>query len=153
MLCCAVVAPAAAASATSLQCVEFDSAAQRRISGVFPGDRIQGDLAKPDGAGPFPAVVVLHGRAGMPEATKQGLADQLVSWGYVVLLVDSYATRGIKHAGTWTAAATSEKRRPDAYGALDFSGTQAFVDSHRVAAVGFSAGARVSLAVAGAQLV
>jgi dienelactone hydrolase len=145
---CVVPALMADAWAVSLERVEFKSASQRRISGVFPGDRIVGDLAKPVGAGPFPAAVVLHGCAGMHDATKQKLADDLVGWGYVVLLVDSYATRGIEHACTWTAAATSEKRRPDAYGALEFLGTQTFVDPRRVAAVGFSAGARVTLAVA-----
>src|SRR5689334_22080089 len=86
---CAVAGMAGDGCAASLRRVEFDSAAQRRISGVFPGDRIQGDLGRPDGAGPFPAAVVLHGCAGMHEATKQGLADQLVGWGYAVLLVDS----------------------------------------------------------------
>jgi dienelactone hydrolase len=147
MLCC--VAPLTVDTwATPLERVAFESAAQRRISGVFPGDRIQGDLAKPDGAGPFPAVVVLHGCAGMHDATKQKLADELVAWGYVILLVDSYATRRIDHACNWTADATFFRRRPDAHGALDFLGTQTFVDPHRVAAVGFSAGARVALAVA-----
>ena len=50
-------------------------------------------MAKPDGAGPFPAVVGLHGCAGMHDTTKQKLADEFVGRGYVVLLVDSYATR------------------------------------------------------------
>jgi dienelactone hydrolase len=134
--------------ATPLQRVEFDSAAQRRISSDFPGDRIRGYLARPDGAGPFATAVVLHGCAGMPETTKQKLADELVAWGYVVLLVDSYATRGIVHACTWTASEVFAKRRPDAYGALDFLGSQTFVDPNRVAVVGFSAGARVALAMA-----
>ena len=136
------------AYAQALQRVEFDSASQRRISGVFPGDRIQGDLAKPDGADPFPVAVVLHGCAGMHDVTKQKLADELVGWGYVVLFVDSYATRGIQHACTWTAAATFVNRRPDSYGALDFLGTQSYVDPRRVAVIGFSAGAWVALAVA-----
>ena len=148
MLCCAAGALTAAAWATPLERVAFESAAQRRISGVFPGDRIQGYLAKPEGAGPFPAVVGLHGCAGMHDTTKQKLADQLVAWGYVVLLVDSYATRGIEHACTWTASAIFVKRRPDAYGALDFLARQTFVDPRRVAALGFSAGAWVTLAVA-----
>ncbi len=148
MLCCAAGALTAAAWATPLERVEFESAAQQRVSGVFPGDRIQGYLAKPEGAGPFPAVVGLHGCGGMDDTTKQELADQLVAWGYVVLLVDSYATRGIEHACTWTASAIFFKRRPDAYGALDFLARQTFVDPQRVAVVGFSAGARVSLAVA-----
>lgn len=78
--------------------------------------------------------------------TKQRLADELVARGYVVLLVDSYATRGIDHACTSSALVTFLKRRPDAYGALVFLAGQTFVDPHRVAAV--AAGAWVTLSVA-----
>jgi dienelactone hydrolase len=136
--------------ATPLERVEFESASQRLTSSaiLISGDPIQGYMAKPDGTGPFPAAVVLHGCAGMHDATKQKLVDDFVGWGYVILLVDSYATRGIDHACTSTAFATFLKRRPDAYGALAFLARQAFVDPHRVAAVGFSAGARVTLSAA-----
>ena len=61
---------------------------------------------------------------------------------------DLVAGDGIDHACTSSAFATFVKRRPDAYGALVFLAGQTFVDPHRVAAVGFSAGARVSLSVA-----
>ena len=149
MLWCTVRALTADASATALERVELDSASQRLVSGgLIRGDHIQGYLAKPDGAGPFPAVVVLHGCAGMHDTTKQKLVDELVAWGYVILLVDSYATRGIDHACTSGAFATFLVRRPDAYGALVFLARQTFVDPRRVAAVGFSAGARVTLSVA-----
>ena len=132
--------------ATPLQRVEFESASQRFISREpVPGDRIQGYLAKPDGAGPFPAVIGLHGCAGMHEATKQRLVDQLVGWRYVVLLVDSYATRGIDHACTSSAFFTFLRRRLDAYGAVVFLAGQTYVDPQRIAAVGFSAGAWVTL--------
>src|SRR5207253_5684409 len=110
---------------------------QRLISGgLIRGDRIQGDLAKPDGAGPYPAVIGLHGCAGMHDTTKQWLADELVAWGYVVLLVDRYATRGIEHACTSRAFVTLLNRRSDAYGALVFLAGQTLVDQHRVPAVG-----------------
>ena len=149
MLCCAVGALTADAWAAPLERVEFESASQRLLSGaLIPGDRIQGYLARPDGAGPFPAVIGLHGCAGMHDTTRQRLVDQLVAWGYVILLVDSYATRGIEHACTSTAFATFIRRRPDAYGALVFLARQTFVDPQRVAAVGFSAGAWVTLSVA-----
>jgi dienelactone hydrolase len=149
MLWCAVRALTADAWATPLERVEFESASQRLGSGgLIRGDRIQGDLAKPDGAGPFPAVIGLHGCAGMHDTTKQRLADELVAWGYVVLLVDSHATRGIDHACTSSALAMLFGREPDAYGALVFAARQTFVDPHRIAAVGFSAGARVTLSVA-----
>lgn len=146
MLWSVVPALTADAWATPLQRVEFESASQRFISREpIPGDRIQGYLAKPDGAGPFPAVIGLHGCAGMHDTTKQRLVDQLVGWGYVVLLVDSYATRGIDHACTSNAFATFVKRRPDAYGAVVFLARQTYVDPQRIAAVGFSAGAWVTL--------
>ena len=149
MLWCVARALTADAWATPLERVEFESASQRLISGaLIPADRIQGYLAKPDGAGPFPAVIGLHGCAGMHDTTKQRMAGDLVARGYVVLLVDSYATRGIDHACTSIALATFYRRRPDAYGALLFLARQTFVDPHRVAAVGFSAGAWVTLSVA-----
>jgi dienelactone hydrolase len=150
MLCCAVPALTADAWATPLERVEFESAFQRFVSGKFiPGDDIQGDLARPDGAGPYPAVIGLHGCAGMHDTTKQRLADELVAWGYVVLLVDSYATRrGMDHACTSSAFASFVRRSPDPYGALAFLARQTFVDPQRVAVVGFSAGARVALSVA-----
>ena len=152
MLWCVVRALMADAWATPLERVEFESASQQLLSGpLIAGDRIQGYLAKPDGAGPFPAVIGLHGCAGMHDTTKQRLADELVARGYVVLLVDSYATRGIDHACTSTAFATFVRRRPDPYGALVFLARQSFVDPHRVAVVGFSAGARVTLSVAEAN--
>jgi dienelactone hydrolase len=149
MVWCVAGALVADAWATPLERVEFESASQRLISGgLIRGDRIQGYLAKPDGAGPFPTIVGLHGCAGMHDTTKQRLADDLVARGYVILLVDSFATRGIDQACTSGGSANFFGRRPDAYGALVFLAGQTFVDPHRVAAVGFSQGAWVTLSVA-----
>src|SRR5438093_510508 len=125
-----------ALTAVSVACLTIYDMVKAAERGV----RIQGDLARPDGAGPFPAVVGLHGCAGMHDTTKQRLADELVARGYVVLLVDSYAKRlGIDHACTSSAFATYVRRRPDAYGALAFLARQTLVDPQRVAVVGFSA--------------
>src|SRR5262245_41201734 len=77
MLWCVVRALMADAWATPLERVEFEGATQRLNSGgLIRGDRIQGYLAKPQGAGPFPAVVGLHGCAGMHDTTKQKLAGK-----------------------------------------------------------------------------
>lgn len=150
LLCCVLQALTADARATPWQTVAFESASQRSASGmVVSGDDITGYLARPDGAGPFPAVVGLHGCAGMHEATRQRLADQLVPRGYVLLLVDSYATRrGTEDACISTGFSTYIRRRPDAYGALAFLARQNFVDPQRIGVIGFSAGARVALAMA-----
>jgi len=149
---CAARALVIDALATPLERVEFEGASQPLLRGtVMPGDRIQGYLAKPEGPGPFPAVIGLHGCGGLPDTTKQKLVDELVGWGYVVLLVDSFATRGIQHACTGGVSDIAGKRRSDAYGALAFLAGQTFVDPQRVAAVGFSQGAWVTLLVAEAN--
>jgi len=142
VLWCIVRTLSVAALAQPLEHVEFESASQR----YAPGERIQGDLAKPDGAGPFPAVVGLHGCAGMHDTTKRKLTDDLVAWGYVALLVDSFATRGIEQACTGGILAST--RTADAYGALAFLARQAFVDPQRVGAIGFSQGGWIALSVA-----
>jgi len=138
--------------ATPLERVEFEGADQQLISGgLIRGDHIQGYLAKPEGAGPFPAVIGLHGCGGMSDTTKRKLADELVGWGYVVLLVDSFARRGVEHACTGGYSDIAGMRRSDAYGALAFLARQTFVDPQRVAAVGFSQGGWVALFVAEAN--
>jgi len=148
ILWCALCALTVDARATTVDRVEFESASEWTGADLRPGDKIQGDLAKPDGAGPFPAVIVLHGCGGMHDMTKRKLIDELVAWGYAILLVDSYATRRIDQACTLGAFAAFEKRRRDAFGALVFLGSQTFVDPRRVCVVGFSAGAWVTLSVA-----
>jgi dienelactone hydrolase len=149
---CVVGVLMADAWATPQERVEFEGASQRLISGgLIRGDHIQGYLAKPEGAGPFPAIIGLHGCAGMPDTTKRKLVDELVGWGYVVLLVDSFATRGIEHACTGGFSDIAGTRRSDAYGALAFLAGQTFVDPQHVAAVGFSQGAWVTLLVAEAN--
>jgi dienelactone hydrolase len=136
---------AADALAASLERIELEGASKP----LTPGDRIQGFLAKPDGTGPFPAVIGLHGCGGMHETTKQKLADDLVAWGYVTLLVDSFTTRDIDHACTPDRfVGIFSKRTTDAYGALAFLARQPFVDTRRVAAVGFSQGAGITLSLA-----
>jgi dienelactone hydrolase len=139
ILWCVACPLTADASATPLERVEFEGASQRIASGgLIRGDRIQGYLAKPEGAGPFPAVVGLHGCAGMSERTKRKLVGELVGWGYVVLLPDSLGTRGIDHDCFKGMLAIA--RISDALGSLAYLAGQTFVDPQRVAAVGFSKG-------------
>jgi dienelactone hydrolase len=85
----------------------------------------------------------------MHDTTKQRLADELVTWGYVILLVDSFATRGIEQACTGGGFFARAGRRPSvAYGGLAFLARQTFVDPQRVVSVGFSQGGWATLSVA-----
>ena len=80
----------------------------------------------------------------------QSVAERYVSWGYVILLVDSFTTRAIDHTCTPETYAALDifTRTLDAYGALLFLARQPFVDAHRVAVAGASQGGMVTLSVA-----
>jgi dienelactone hydrolase len=105
---------------------------------------IEGYLSKPDGAGPFPAVVYLHGCNGLSENTRHRIADLMTSWGYVSLALDSFTTRGIKEAcGRYTPS-----RLADALGALLYVSDLKFVDPKRIVVVGSSQGGIAALRLA-----
>jgi dienelactone hydrolase len=121
------------------------------------GTVIPAKLFKPAGAGPFPAVVMMHGCSGMfsySDPTK-GLAnlyrewgDRLVTQNYVVLLVDSFTPRGTQNECGNGSSGVSEvnARRFDAYGAYNHLGTLPFVNKDRVGILGWSHGASATLA-------
>ncbi len=62
---------------------------------------LRAELYKPDGNGPFPAVIALHGCGGLAGRSEPVLpryrdwAERLVKHGRVVLLPDSYGSRGL----------------------------------------------------------
>ena len=121
--------------------VKFDVAAPRfQPAG---GAAIQGYLTKPKGLGPFPAVVLLHSCLGLP-ANRQAIASMIARWGYVALFVDDFATRGIKQ----TCAVDFPQGLSDAFGALVYLANLPYVNSTRIAAVGYSQGADTALKIA-----
>ncbi len=107
------------------------------------GEEIEGYLTRPKGAGPFPAVVLLHTCLGLP-ANRRSIGETLAGWGYVALFVDDFKTRGLKE----TCAVDFGPATADAYGAVAFLSGLAFVDRARIAAVGFSQGADTALKIA-----
>jgi dienelactone hydrolase len=108
---------------------------------------IEGYLSKPEGAGPFPAVVYLHGCNGLSSATRARIGALLTGWGYVTLAVDSFTSRGIKEACT----GGMPPRQADALGALLYLSHLPSVDVKRIAVVGSSQGGIVALRLASTQ--
>jgi dienelactone hydrolase len=98
---------------------------------------LQGYLRRPTGAGPSPAVVLLHSCNGNWRHIDERWGRRIAAWGYVTLSVDSFGPRGIK-TNCWDS--TSTDFTFDAYRALDFLAQQPSIDSARIAAVGFSRG-------------
>lgn len=103
---------------------------------------LQGYLRRPDGAGPFPAVVLLHGCAGGAERLDQNWGAKIASWGYVTLTIDNFGPRGLKNT---CASVAPLDLGFDAYRGLNYLVRQQFVDPKRVALVGFSQGGWLTL--------
>jgi len=116
---------------------------------VTPGTptEITATLVKPEGPGPFPAVVQLHGCGGL-ERQSYRWARWLADRGYVALVVDSFGPRGVAgdcRSGPDEPPITA--RFDDAFGALRYLQAQPFVLADRIAAIGWSQGGVYSMAV------
>ena len=117
-------------------------------------EQIPAVLMKPDGPGPFPAVVIMHDCSGLGPRSSGSpgrWARELTGWGYVVIIPDSFTTRG--HAGgvcTDPSPGRGEvnpfRRVRDAYAALAFARTLSYVDGSRVGLMGGSHGGSTTLA-------
>ena len=113
---------------------------------VFDGSRVTGprgggagELFRPEGVGPFSAVVVLHGCAGVG-VHERDWARRLVNWGYVALVVDSFGPRGRKSVCNEGRTVPPEARAEDAFAARDWLAGQDFVRAGRIGVIGFSHG-------------
>ena len=108
------------------------------------GIKLDGIITKPEGEGPFPAVVLLHDCFGLDETNSRDNAwvDRLVKWGYATFQVDSFRPRGISIICNkiWSIAAMIGKRAQDAYEAKSYLAKLSFVDPNRLAVMGWSHG-------------
>jgi len=118
-------------------------------------ERIPVRVLKPDGPGPFPAIVVMHDCSGLGP-TSSGApgrwAREFVAHGYVVVMPDSFASRGYAR-GVCTVSRTQprydvgpERRAHDAHAALAHARTLPYVDGRRVGIMGGSHGGTTTLA-------
>lgn len=124
-------------------------AVARPVAELQPLLRPHDALFKPDGDGPFPAVVVLHGCLGVRSKDTRW-AQRLRDHGYVALVVDSLTGRELVTlderrrvcAGFTLWGGT---RADDVRASLAYLRTLPYVDGSRLAVVGFSHGAWAAL--------
>jgi dienelactone hydrolase len=112
-------------------------------------------LLKPDGAGPFPAIVILHDCSGLGSYSSGSpgrWGSLLAGQGYVVLIPDSFLPRGFPD-GVCTAPPGPQMikvgpgaRAVDAYAALAYLRALPFVDGRHVGVMGGSHGGSSTLA-------
>ena len=125
---------------------------------VASGDvKLRAMLVRPDGPGPFPAVVALHACDGLGAGLAHGEApidpryqewgEHLKAAGFAVLFPDSFGSRGLtSQCGTRQRAVRASRTRiNDANAARHWLQAQPFVIADRVSLLGWSHGATTAL--------
>jgi dienelactone hydrolase len=108
-------------------------------------------IYRPEGAGPFPFVVLLHGcgglyREAMWTAWVKPWAEVFREHGIGTAVVDSFGPRGVDQVCTGNVAAWAVRRADDAYSVRAWLAEQPYVDATRIAVMGMSNGGRTVLA-------
>jgi dienelactone hydrolase len=130
--------PGAAAQAAGAEAVEFHE-----------GDlTLKGMLFRPEGNGPFPAVIAMHNCAGLVNssgtmrARYRDWAQQLVKLGFVVLFPDSYGPRGLDNEcnDRNQTIRSDHERVADALAARRWLQQRGEVKGDRISLIGWSNG-------------
>jgi dienelactone hydrolase len=132
LLLCGLGTPEAAA-----QPVRFPSVA---VGNIAAGPELSGWLYRPDGAGPFPAILLAHPCNGVSAHTNVW-GRLLASWGYVTVAPDSFGPRGEKTGVCGRGNIVGGNARvADVAGALDWLNAQPFVRKNDIGLIGHSHG-------------
>lgn len=129
-------------SAFAAEPVSFKGTTRKIASRDFV--TLTGKLTKPQGDGPFPAVVLMHGCAGILKYNEVW-AERLTTWGYVTLQLDSLGPHGQLDICANIYDVAFQVRARDAYDAKAYLGGLPFVDRNRIAIMGWSHGGIATL--------
>jgi carboxymethylenebutenolidase len=123
---------------------------ERTVSFAYGKGTRSGYLAEPEGAGPFPGVVVIHEIYGLNENIK-AITHRFAEAGYAALAVDLFAARNralcmarVMSAMLLTPLQNSSLDELKA--SLSYLGALPSVDSDRVGAIGFCMGGGFAIA-------
>ncbi len=109
-------------------------------------------LARPDGPGPFPALVVIHEAYGLNDDIR-GIAERLAGAGYAALAVDLFHGRNravclVRFFGGMILNSLDHGGIRDARAALDYLAAQPYAEADRLGAVGFCLGGNFAICLA-----
>ncbi len=107
------------------------------------------DVVRPDGDGPFPVVIQLHGCGGR-KPLQDRWAGVVRDAGWAAVIVDSYAHRNISDTQAYATVCTGlrlrgAERAGDLFGAMEWVRRQAWADAERIVATGWSHGGWTAL--------
>jgi len=154
MLCALGMSGAFAKPAQAQMAVKFEATKPFKAKDIS----LRAKVFKPKGAGPFPAVVLMHGCGGWQPAVKYSLqthAEYLVRHGYVVLSLDSFGPR--RNSGGKVCASYKELRDArryrshDAFDAKEYLQSLDYVNADNIFLMGQSNGGSVAINVAKAD--
>jgi dienelactone hydrolase len=138
----------------TLACVAEAAAAPapQPLEITHEGARLKGYIYRPEGSGPFPAVVALHNCDGLagrrtPFARRyRDWGERLVAAGYVVLFPDSFGVRGLgPQCNTGRSLRSGRERVVDAETARHWLQQQDYVAADRISLIGWANGAVAAL--------
>ena len=116
----------------------------------FGSGQRPGYLARPDGEGPFPGVIVIHEIFGLNENIRD-IARRFAAEGYVALAVDLFAERNrvicmFRVLGEQLFSSLDNSSIHELKAALSYLAAQPGVDANRVGAVGYCMGGGLAIA-------
>ena len=112
--------------------------------------QLEGFLARPDGEGPFPAIVVIHEAYGLNENIKD-ITRRFADQGFVALAADLFAGRNraicmFRFMGNLLLNSLQNNTITDLKASLTFLSEQQGVDDARLGAVGYCMGGSFAIA-------
>ena len=125
----------------------LDALTNTTIPGINGGPDVRAFVAQPEGAGPFPVVIMIHEFFGLNESIV-GKAKGLAEEGYLVIAPDTFrgsTTSWIPRAIYQVISSKPEQINQDLDAVYAWIESQPNVDANRTAIVGFCYGGRVSL--------
>lgn len=122
--------------------VEFPTVGQPLYPGANVPSAVPAVLRIPSGDGPFAAMIILHGSAGVDGRGEQ-MAKVLLNAGIASIEPDMWKPRGLS-GGTKSRPRIISDTLPDAYGALAYLAAHPKIDPQRIGILGFSWGGAVS---------
>ena len=102
-------------------------------------------LYRPEGPGPHPAIVDLHGCNGLWPIRSRPWITHYLEWGYAVLQVDSFTPRGSHNVCSDLFSIPTWQRALDAHAAKSWLYDQEWIDPDHIYLTGFSHGATTVL--------
>lgn len=114
--------------------------------------QITASIRWPAGTAAVPAMVILHGSAGINERREGRYAHELVAMGVAAVQIDSFGPRGVRSTVANQMAVSDTEVNLDAINALKALADHPRIDSRRIGIMGFSKGGVSALMVSHERL-